>query len=137
MRPVSLILILSLSACAAHRAAVPASGPIADGGTVTVKLSNFSYDPETLRLRAGVPVRLRLVNESDGGHDFKAPGFFAASTFPAGTAPPPGGAVDVAAGSTVELALLPRLPGTYKVTCTHFLHSAFGMTGTVEIVAAP
>ena len=80
MRPASLILILALSACAAHRPAAPGSGPIADGGTVTVKLSNFAYDPENLRLRAGVPVTLRLVNESDGGHDFKAPGFFAAST---------------------------------------------------------
>jgi len=136
MRPASLILLLALSACAAHRPA-PASGPEAAGGTVTVTLSNFAYDPENLRLRAGVPVRLRLVNESDGGHDFKSPGFFAASTFPAGTSPPPGGAVDVGAGSTVELALVPGVPGTYPVTCTHFLHSAVGMTGTVEIVAAP
>ncbi len=135
MRPASLILILALSACAAHRPAAPGSGPIADGSTVTVKLSNFAYDPENLRLRAGVPVTLRLVNESDGGHDFKAPGFFAASTFPPGSSPPPGGAVDVDAGATVELALVPREPGTYPVDCTHFLHHAFGMTGTVEIVA--
>ena len=42
--------------------------------TITIRLSNFSFEPDHLRLRAGVPIRLRLVNESGGGHDFSAPG---------------------------------------------------------------
>src|SRR6202044_2103775 len=46
---------------------------------VTVRLSNFAFDPNYLRLKAGVPIRLQLVNESNGGHDFSAPAFFAAS----------------------------------------------------------
>ena len=43
---------------------------------------------------------------------------------------------DIAVGShqTVEIALIPRTPGTYRVECTHFLHSFFGMHGTVEVM---
>lgn len=113
----------------------PARVAAAAPDVVEVRLSNFAYDPDPLRLRAGVPVRLRLVNESGGGHDFVAPAFFAASAFPPGVAPPPGGKVEVAAHATEELTLTPRVPGTYEVRCTHFLHALFGMTG--KVVVAP
>jgi plastocyanin len=101
---------------------------------IVIRLSSFAYDPDPLRLRAGVPVRLRFVNESNGGHNFVAPAFFAASVFAPGVSPPPDGKVEVAKGSTVELTLTPRAPGTYPVRCSHFLHSFFGMTGTIVVV---
>jgi plastocyanin len=102
--------------------------------TVTVRLSNFAFDPNHLRLRAGVPVRLRLVNESSGGHDFNAPEFFAASSILPGSLAPPNGDVTVGSHQTVEIAVVPRTLGTYKLNCTHFLHSFFGMHGTVEVI---
>jgi hypothetical protein len=43
-----------------------------------VRPSKFAFDPDHLRLKAGVPVRLRLMNESNGGHDFSSPAFLAA-----------------------------------------------------------
>jgi plastocyanin len=101
--------------------------------TITVRLTNFAFDPEHLRLKAGVPVRLRLVNESGGGHDFSAPAFFAASSVLPGGSLPSNGEVAVASHQAVEIALVPRTPGTYHVECTHFLHSFFGMHGTVEV----
>jgi uncharacterized cupredoxin-like copper-binding protein len=104
--------------------------------TITVRLSNFSFDPEQIRLRAGMPVRLQLVNESSGGHSFSAPGFFAASKFPAGSAPRDG-VVEVPARSSAEITALPVTPGTYKVECTHFLHALFGMTGRIVVDPAP
>lgn len=101
--------------------------------TITVRLSNFAFEPNRLRLKAGVPVRLRLVNESGGGHDFSAPAFFAASTFPRDFSAPPGGEVAVASHQTVEIAVVPRTPGSYRFVCTHFLHSFFGMHGTINV----
>jgi uncharacterized cupredoxin-like copper-binding protein len=100
---------------------------------VTVHLSNFAFAPRQLHLKAGVAIQLRLVNESAGSHDFSAPAFFAASTLPPGTIPPPDGAVDLAPHQIAQITLTPRTPGTYRVTCTHFLHSFFGMHGTVEV----
>ena len=104
--------------------------------TITIRLSNFSFEPEHLRLRAGVPVRLRLVNESGGGHDFSAPAFFAASAYFAGSVAPPEGRVDVAGKSAAEISIVPERPGRYRVECTHFLHSLFGMTATIDVVGA-
>jgi plastocyanin len=112
----------------------PAAPPPIDGGeTITVHLSNFAFDPPRLRLKAWAPARLRLINDSSFGHDFSAPAFFAASALLPGARPPPNGSVAVGGNQTVEIAVIPRIPGTYRLECTHFLHSFFGMHGTIEV----
>jgi plastocyanin len=73
---------------------------------IDVHLSNFAFTPKHLHLHAGTMVTLHIVNDSNGGHNFSAPELFAASSFPA--APHP----------------------------LHFLHSLFGLTGSI-VVEAP
>ncbi|HEX3573628.1 MAG TPA: cupredoxin domain-containing protein [Rhodopila sp.] len=127
------ILVLATAAIA-----LPASGQqrnaANDAALLTVRMSNFAFDPDHLRLKAGIPVRLRFINESSGGHDFSAPEFFAASGFPLGSSAPPNGEVAVGSRQSVEIVVVPHTPGTYRVECTHFLHSLFGMHGTVEVL---
>ncbi len=99
---------------------------------ITVHLSSFAFTPDRLSLRAGTPVRLHLVNDSGKGHDFSAPALFAASAFPNG-APPAGGRIELGGKQSADIVFVPHMPGTYKVRCTHFLHSLFGMTGSVVV----
>jgi len=99
---------------------------------VTIRLSNFAFTPQLVQLRVGVPVRLHLVNDSGGGHSFSAPAFFAAGSYPSG-APPRDGKVELAGHASADITLVPRTDGTYKVECSHFLHSLFGMTGTIVV----
>ena len=99
---------------------------------VTIRLSNFAFDPHQVQLRSGVPVTLHLVNDSSGGHNFSAPAFFAASAYPSGT-PPRNGKVEIAARESVDITVVPGAAGTYRVECTHFLHSLFGMTGSIAV----
>ncbi|HXA22312.1 MAG TPA: cupredoxin domain-containing protein [Acetobacteraceae bacterium] len=130
------ILVIVLAACSANPRGTtqqPAT-PTDNGETITIRLSNFAFDPEQIRLKAGVPIRLRLVNESDGGHNFSAPAFFAASSFLPGLSVPPNGTVEVGSHQTVEIALVPGTPAAYPIECTHFLHSVFGMNGTLEVM---
>jgi plastocyanin len=113
--------------------AQPSKGQSAE--TITIRLSNFAFAPAQLQLRVGVPVRLHLVNDSSGGHSFSAPALFAASAYLSG-APPQDGTVQIAAGGSVDITLVPRAAGTYKLECTHFLHSLFGMTGTIVVTGS-
>lgn len=136
MRRIALCLVIALAAFStplAKSSAQQTTAPADERNTVTVRMSNFAFDPNHLRFKAGVPVRLRLVNESGGGHDFSAPAFFAASGFPPGSSAPPDGAVDLGSHQTVEIVVVPRTPGSYRVECTHFLHSLFGMHGMIEV----
>jgi uncharacterized cupredoxin-like copper-binding protein len=127
-----------VAGCATAPAAPPAQPSVATGesaGIFTVVLTDFAFTPDHIALRAGVPARLRLVNNSKGGHDFSAPAFFAASSIAPGTTAPKDGAIEVGSHQTVEIAVTPRTPGTYPVECTHFLHSLFGMTTTIAVVS--
>jgi plastocyanin len=127
---IALVVFSTPSSGSAQQTTAPAR----DIDTITVRLSNFAFDPDHLRLKAGTPVRLRLVNETGGGHDFSSPAFFAASSILPGGSSPANGEMAVGSHQTVEIALVPRAPGTYRLECTHFLHSLFGMHGLVEVM---
>jgi plastocyanin len=100
---------------------------------VTVALSSFAYAPSTVRMPAGVPVRLVLTNDSSGGHNFAAPEFFAAATVrEEDRASIRRGAVEVRRGSGVTVTLIPRA-GRYRLRCTHLLHTSFGMSGDIIV----
>ena|SRR5579862_6351278 len=102
--------------------------------TIVIRLTNFAFTPDRIELRDGTPVRLHLVNDSSGSHNFSASELFATSTFPAGGAPTQG-KIDVAGNSSADLELTPHTPGTYQFDCTHFLHHMFGMHGTIVVLA--
>ncbi|KLE36128.1 hypothetical protein AAW00_05440 [Aurantiacibacter luteus] len=111
----------------------PASTAFAQAQRIEVTLSNFAFAPQTLSLRAGQPVVLVLTNASNGGHNFAAPDFFAATQIAQSDAAViADGQVEVAANSSVELRLVPRA-GAYDVECTHFGHSIRGMIGSIVV----
>jgi plastocyanin len=131
-RKAGAVLIAALGWLVASRALPQGLPP----PTITVHLSSFAFTPDRLLLRAGVAVKLHLVNDSSRGHDFSAPALFAASTVLAGT-PPDRGSIEVGGDESRDIVFVPRQPGTYKLRCTHFLHSFFGMTGRVVVLAPP
>lgn len=101
--------------------------------TVTVAMSNFKFEPSALQLRAGVPTVLHLVNTAGGGHSFTAPRFFAAARVaPASQPLIHDGMVEVPKHSAVDVELVPAA-GQYPLKCSHTLHSAFGMKGTITV----
>jgi len=102
--------------------------------TVTVTLSNFKFTPNAIVLQHGRSYRLHLVNASGGGHDFTAPGFFAASAIaPPDRAMVTDGKIRLAGKASVDVTLTPEKPGVYALHCSHFMHSGMGMNGHVTV----
>ena len=95
-----------------------------------VDLANFRFMPRQVELVANRPVTLVLLERVHGGHDFTAPEFFASARIIAGAAP--GGKIAMPGRATRSVTLVPRA-GTYRLHCSHFLHSSFGMTGTIVV----
>jgi len=98
--------------------------------TVEVRLSSFAFEPRTIALPAGRPVILHLVNSGGGGHNFSAPQFFAAASGVSG--PVRRGTVEVPGHQSVDIRLTPAR-GSYRLRCTHTLHTSFGMSGTITV----
>jgi plastocyanin len=93
---------------------------------VEIVLSNFKFAPEIIRLKAGQPVTLHFVNQGSGGHNFSAPKFFS------GVPGVKGGKIELGKGESRDVTVTPRA-GTYAVSCTHFLHTSFGMKGSIVV----
>lgn len=125
--PHSLLVALAINA-----AAPPAASQLPL--VVNVHLSNFKFEPKHIVLDHGRSYVLRLRNAADGGHDFTAPGFFAA----AGIAPADRplvreGEVEVPPGKVREIHLTAPAAGTYKLKCSHSFHKMFGMSGSIVV----
>lgn len=106
----------------------------ANAQTVIVQLSNFKFTPSAITLQHGTPYRLHLVNAASGAHDFSAKQFFAASEIASeDSAKVSNGSVDLDGGEAVDIRLVPMQPGSYRLHCSHFMHTTFGMKGTITV----
>ena len=127
MMAIALMTVLPASA-------QPSSDSWADPRPLSVKLSSFKYDPSTITLQHGVVYDLRLENLSSHGHDFQAKAFFAAAKImPSDSAKVANGRIKLGGKESVDVTLVAPSAGTYEVRCTHFMHSAFGMTGRIVV----
>ena len=97
---------------------------------VMVKVWSFGFAPQPLALAAGQPVTLTFVNQSGGGHDFTAPGFFQHARIVAGSAP--GGVVALKGHESRSVTLIPAA-GSYQAHCGHFLHKQMGMSDQIFV----
>jgi plastocyanin len=91
---------------------------------------SFGFSPHPIHLAAGRPVTLTFVNRSGSSHDFTARTFFANASITAGDARD--GEVELGPHETKTVTLIPRA-GTYHVHCSHFLHSAMGMSDEIVV----
>ena len=122
------LLVLSSSA----RAAAPDWN---NAHPIEVKLSNFHFTPDMIQLKHGEAYRLHLVNEANGGHNFDAAAFFAAAQIASmDQAKLNHGVVELKKGEAVDVRFVAPMPGSYKLHCSHFLHSSFGMTGQIIVL---
>lgn len=98
-----------------------------------IMLSNFKFEPSSIRLKAGQPVRLHLVNRSPGEHDFAAKEFFAAAKIrPRDAAAVAQGRVAVEQNATRDVTLVPAA-GRYRFRCSNILHRLLGMSGEIVV----
>lgn len=133
----TLAVLLLLGGCASTRAIEPrlatSATDFSHAETVEISLENFKFSPSEVNLQAGHPYALKIVNAASGGHDLTAPDFFAASMVDAEDASRiADGQVDLEGGETAIVRLVPSA-GEYKLACTHFGHSALGMTGKIIV----
>ena len=102
---------------------------------ITVSMTNYAFTPSTLTLKAGETYRIHFSNDSGKSHDFSAREFFQSATVAAGDKSKleDGDEVELEGGQSADITLTPNKPGTYPVSCTHFMHSMLGMTGKIVV----
>ena len=103
------------------------------GREYEILLSNLDIQPETIRLKAGEPVRLRLVNNSTIPHSFSARDFFRKGDVrPRERELVAKGSVEVGPGDTREILLVPAA-GRYSARCSNLYHWIIGMRASIIV----
>ena len=98
-----------------------------------VLLQAFDIEPPTIRLRAGVPVKLRFVNQGQATFSFAADGFFRAARLRSGDGDDlRDGHFRLAPGERRTIALVPA-PGRYRARSGNLIHRLLGMTATIVV----
>jgi uncharacterized cupredoxin-like copper-binding protein len=98
-----------------------------------VLLTSFDIEPARIELKAGEPVRLRLINKGGTPHSFSAERFFATSEVRRREKPlVASGKVVVAPGDMREILLVPQA-GTYDARAGNLFHRLMGMSSRIIV----
>lgn len=107
--------------------------------TVKIEMGEMFFTPKSVTLAAGKPYVLELVNTGKVKHEFAAEAFFRSAAVRkvenAGSEvkAPFFTEIEVFAGKTVELFVIPVLPGTFDMLCEITGHREAGMEGTITV----
>ncbi len=98
-----------------------------------VLLSSWDIQPPTMNFKAGQPVRLRLINNSQEAHSFSARGFFAAGEVRRREREAvSNGSISIGPGETREILIVPAA-GRYSARCGNLFHRVMGMTAKIVV----
>ena len=106
---------------------------------MTIELNEMSFTPNDITMEAGKPYIVTLTNIGAVKHEFTASEFFrTVATRKAETAQsevkvPFFTEIEVFAGETVDLYLIPLIAGTYDLKCEIEGHFEAGMFGTITV----
>lgn len=99
---------------------------------VTVKMTEYRFEPDHLSFRHGVPYRLHLENAGSEIHDFSAPEFVRTiSLHDAGVLGSYGSSVVLKPGQQTNIDFVALKPGNYALECAD--HDWAGMTGMISV----
>ncbi len=108
---------------------------------ITIELAEMSFTPKDTTLKVGQPYVITVVNVGTEKHEFTAGDFFNSIAFRKAEdasgefkAPAPH-EVEVFAGKTIDLYLIPTMAGTYDLVCEIKGHFEKGMFGTITVTA--
>jgi len=106
---------------------------------VTVELTEMAFTPKNLVLEAGKPYVIKMVNKGKVKHEFTASKFFRSAAIrkvendSSEVKAPFFTEIEVLAGKTVELFVVPVTTGSFETLCEIAGHREAGMEGTITV----
>ena len=98
-----------------------------------ILLRPWAFDPAEIRLEAGLPVKLRFLNQGQATFSFSAPDFFrAARVRPRDADAVADGNIRLAPGEARTIALVPA-PGRYRARSGNWAHRLLGMSARIIV----
>jgi len=110
--------------------------------TVRIELGEMFFKPKNISVEAGKPYVLELVNTGKVKHEFSAAKFFRSAATrkvesdSSEVKVPFFTEIEVLAGKTVKLFVIPVVPGAFEMLCELPGHREAGMEGTITVTGS-
>lgn len=136
----ALLALALLAACSGGGAGGPPPTPIAvtGDGTVTVRASEWKFEPSSIQVEQGHEITIVLQNDGRILHNLKLEGLDGELIQSTSSGPQKAGQGELFVGADSNdsgtLVFRPLQPGTYSYYCTIDAHRALGMEGTLTVV---
>ena len=128
MEQIQTWLLLALLLASGGRATVRVEGVAErlseDGQGVTIEVSSFSFRPNIISVKAGVPITVKAVSQSDISHNITvlSPDGETLESF------------DIFVGETLSFKTTLVRAGRYTFYCDRLLHRPLGMKGVFVVM---
>ena len=88
---------------------------------ITITAKDMAFDLDTIKVKVGQPVTIRLVNNDDMDHIFTVEALDVHSK-------------QIGPQEVTEVTFTPRQIGDYQFICSYARHAKLGMVGTLQVI---
>lgn len=88
---------------------------------ITITAKDMAFDLDTIQVKVGVPVTIRLVNNDDMDHIFSVEALNIHSD-------------QIGPNEVTEVTFTPQQVGDYQFICSYARHAKLGMVGTLNVI---
>ena len=95
---------------------------VSSANVITITAKDTMFDLDTITVKVGQPVTIRLVNNDDMDHQFSVNDLDIHSD-------------QIGPNQTTEVTFTPQQIGDYPFICSYAHHAQLGMVGTLKVVS--
>jgi plastocyanin len=88
---------------------------------ITITAKDMAFDLDTIKVKVGQPVTIRLVNNDDMDHQFAVQALDVHSD-------------QIGPNEVTEVTFTPQQVGDFQFICSYSRHAKLGMVGTLKVV---
>ncbi len=88
---------------------------------ITITAKDMAFDLDTITVKVGQPVTIRLVNNDDMDHIFSVEALDVHTN-------------QIGPNEVTEVTFIPQTVGDYQFICSYARHAKLGMVGTLNVV---
>ena len=118
-------LVLALSAVVLTACSSSGGSTTAASGEITIRATEFKFEPASIKVTAGKPVTLILKNEGKVEHNIALAGVVSGKDVQ----------IDAKAGETARVEFTPDKTGVHELSCTLPAHKDAGMVIKLDVTA--
>lgn len=125
------VFVASAAVFAARAGGAAAAVDWSHAQRIEVRMTEYRFIPNALRIRHAVPYQLHLINAGKEGHDFTAPDFFAVVKVKDHDALKDGRSIYLPPGTVADIYFIAPAAGLFAPRCAD--HDWAGMAATVIV----